>query len=444
MILPNPVREANMRIGIRMATVGATLLIGTGCFDSGTSTKVESHSGRIRLEPSINGGTALGKVAPSGAAGVQSFQVAVSDISLAKGLTTSGSGWSGIEGPLSLFRQDLGDNNSIDSNQARNAGWRSHYIDFCDPASIGRMASSQPFTARDTGAYNWVVVNWAPFFRVKAVIPLPEGDTAYTHDGFVERHAFSNNEHAHDDAYYYITRPTRSLLQGPAEESLVRKNNGGTWFRFLRPLHLTEADLDTTTMISDTVGRDSLGRPIVREIPSGHWNVLLVFNPQDLLFAGAEDSSDESRTADIQSADASAYFRVPFLKATAVPYREGEDVMRETYEFTVGIHRGDQQGSFGMRLELYLIGDNVVAAAVNAFPVDGIVAPPEVPVIFFAEEKSDGSLSLQNYDHTPLFDGFVRQAAVGDQGFVEWKYSGGAGLETQGLSYWLTEIKKMN
>jgi hypothetical protein len=428
-----------------MAVAGcAAVLGGTGCFDSGSSpANGAAKGGSIRLEPSINGmPAALLKVAPSGAAGVQSFQVAVAAIELAKDLTTSGSGWSDIRGPLPLFRQDMGDHNAIDSVMARDADWRRHYIDFCDPASVGRLASSQPFTARDTGDYNWVVLNWAPFFRVRATIPLPGGDTAYTHDGFVERHTFPNS--SRDDAYYYVTRPAGSLLQGPAEDAVVRKNNGGTWFRFLRPLHLTEADLDSGSTVDDTTGRDSLGNPIVRKIPSGRWNVLLVFNPQDLLFAGAGDSSNGSVVPDIQAPDSSAYFRVPFLKATAVPYREGEDVTRETYEFAVTANESWMHGEYGMRLELYLIGDNVVAANVNSYPTDGTLAPPEVPVIFFADAAADGSLSLQGYDHSAIFDGFARKTAVGATGTVPWNSGGVAGSPTQTLGYRLAEIRKMN
>ncbi len=430
---------------IWMAVAGfAAIFAGTGCFDSGSSPAGAARKGgSIRLEASINGKSgALPKVAPSGASGVESFQVAVADISLAKDLTTSGSGWTGIQGPLRLFHQDMGDHNAIDSTLARDAAWGSHYIDFCDPASVSRLASSQPFTARDTGDYNWVVLNWAPFFRVRATIPLPGGDTAYTHDGYVERHTFPNS--GRDDAYYYITRPSASLLQGPSAEAVVRKNNGGTWFRFLRPLHLTEADLDSGSTVDDTTGRDSLGHPIVRQIPSGRWNVLLVFNPQDLLFAGAEDGSNSSVVPDIQSPDSSAYFHVPFLKATAVPYREGEDVMRETYEFTVTANESWMHGEYGMRLELYLIGDNVVAANVNSYPTDGMLAAPDVPVIFFAEAAADGSLSLQGYDRGPVFDGFVRGTAVGTTGTVPWNPDGMGGSAVQTLSYRLTEIKKMN
>jgi hypothetical protein len=172
--------------------------------------------------------------------------------------------------------------------------------------------------------------------------------------------------------------------------------------------------------------------------------VLLVFNPQDLLMAGASDASDGSVIPDIQSPDSSAYFRVPFLKATAVPYREGEDVVRETYEFSVGIDEAWARGAYGMRLELYLIGTNVVAATVNSYPTDGNLAPPEVPVIFFAEEKADGSLSLQGYDHGALFDGFARKGAVGETGTVAWNPEAGTGLTAQTLSYRLAEIRKMN
>jgi hypothetical protein len=124
------------------------------------------------------------------------------------------------------------------------------------------------------------------------------------------------------------------------------------------------------------VGRDSSGDPIVNHIRSGRWNVLLVFNPKDMLFGGADDSSNSSIQGDIRSADSSQYVSVPFLKATAVPYREGEDVMRETYEFTVTVDQAWARGTYGMRLELYLIGDNVVAATVLAHPTDGNFAPP--------------------------------------------------------------------
>jgi hypothetical protein len=119
-------------------------------------------------------------------------------------------------------------------------------------------------------------------------------------------------------------------------------------------------------------------------------------------------------------------------------------VMRETYEFSVDIDQPWAHGSYGMRLELYLIGDNVVAANVNAYPTDGALAPSEVPVIFFADEKADGSLSLQGYDHAAIFDGFARKSSVGEAGAVSWMPEGASGTAAQTLTYHLTEIKKMN
>ncbi len=413
-----------------------------GCFDSGSGDANNSSAGRIHLVPTINGSkNTLALVAPSGKSGLESFKVAVSDLSLAKNLTTNGSGWSGISGVLSLFSQDIGDYNNLDSSLAHNATWANHFIDFCDPNSVNRIASSKPFTLRDTGDYNWVVVNWAPFFKVRATIPLPGGDTVFTQDGPITKHFYPNSNTT--DNGYYITEASKSLLQGPAEDAIVKKNNGGTWFRFLKPLHLTEADLDSNTTFPDTVGKDSTGKPIIHFIPSGKWNVLLVFNPQDLFYAGQKDQSNSSINGDIQSPDSSAYIHVPFLKATAVPYREGEAVMRETYEFDVKIDQPWAKGNYGMRLELYLIGDNVMAVTVNSYPTDGNLAPPEVPVIFFADEKPDGSLILQNWDHSPVFNDFVRKTTVGEKGSVLWDASS-LSQTAQTLTYHLTEIKKMN
>lgn len=416
-------------------------LAGCGLFgDSGSSGDSQS-AGRIRLVPTVGGGAQpLARVGGSGEAGLQSFQVAVSNILIAKDLTTSGSGWSGMSGPLSLYSNDIGDFNAIDSNQARDPAWRSNFIDFCDQASLERIATSQPFTLRDTGEYHWAVINWAPFFRVRAEIPLPGGDTLYTRDGYVSKHIFPNSG---PDNAYYVTRSPQSLLQGPAEDALVRKNNGGTWFRFLKPLRLTEADLDSTSTIADTVGFDSSGNAIVDQIPSGRWNVLLVFNPRDLVFGGEGDSSNMSVVPSIVSPDSTAYINVPFLKATAVPYREGEAVTRETYEFEVSVNEAWANGTYGMRLELYLIGDNVVAASVHSYPTDGGFAPPEVPVIFFADEKDDGTLSLQGWDRAAVFDGFARKQSVGEEGTVAWDPSSHA-QQAQTLTYRLAEIRRMN
>lgn len=433
-----------MRVDQVLAVAGclSTLAL-SGCLFGGDSEgdKGRKGAGRIQLVPSISGKGALARVGSSGATGLHSFQVPISHIMLAKGLETSGSGWSNMTGPLALYQNDDmgGDFNSIPIARARDAAWRTHFIDFCDPSDVRRLATSQPFTARDTGDYNWVVVNWAPYFRVRASIPLSGGDTLYTRDGDVTRYAYPNST----NAYYYITRAAGSLLQGPAEDAVVQKNNGGTWFRFLRPLRLTEADLDTTALIPDTTGFDSTGAPIIRQIPSGRWNVLLVFNPKDLVFGGHNDSSNSSVTGEIRSADSSAYVSVPFLKATAVPYREGEAILRETYEFSVTVNEHWMRGTYGMRLEVYLNGDNVVAATVTSYPTDGGFAPPEVPVIFFAVEGTGGSLDLQNYERSPVFDDFVRKSAVGETGTVTWN-SGGHAAVPQTLSYRLTEIRRMN
>ncbi len=412
-----------------------------GCFNSSTGNESRSSSaGRIQLIPSINGGNhSLAKVAPSGISGVESFQVAVSDISLAKDLTTNGSGWSNISGSLSLFSQDIGDYNKLDSSTARNPAWASHYIDFCKAASLERIATSNPFTLKDTGDYNWVVVNWSPFLRVRSTIPLANGDTVFSHDGPITSHFYPNSK----DNAYYITEPSKSLLQGPSEDAVIRKNNGGTWFRFLKPLHLTPADLDSSTTIPDTVGRDSTGALIIKFVPSGKWNVLLVFNPKDLLYAGKDDKSNSSVSSDIMNTDSSAYIHVPFLKATAIPYRQGEDVMREIYEFSVPIDQAWAKGTYGMRLELYLMGDNVVAANANSYPTDQTLAPPEVPVIFFVQDKGNGSLSLQNYERKAIFDGFQRKQIVGTEGNVNWDATS-MSQNMQTLTYHLVEIKKMN
>jgi hypothetical protein len=411
-------------------------LLATGCFDSGTSGGSGSRTGSIHLVPAISGGTTgLEKVGPSGSAGLESFQVAVGDIRLAKDISSDGTALMGLGKSLTLFSQDLGDISTLDEAAVRDPAWSSHYIDFCDPGSVSRLASSKPFTVRDTGDYYWVVFDWSSFFKIRATIPLPDGDTIFTHDGPIAKYFYPGS-----DVDYYVTESAHDLRQGPSEDAFVRKNSTITWFRFLKPLRLTEADLDSGTTIADTVGTDSDNKPIVQQVPSGKWNVLLVFNPKDLLWAQLD--GNRSFNPSIRSADSSSSVNVPFLRATAVPYREGEDVMRETYEFSVQSMSLGVSGTYGMRLELYLIGDNVVASTAVSYPTDGNLPPSEPPIIYYVVAKSDGSLSLQDYKSKPIFDGFVRKTTVGEEGSVPWGY--GASANDPSLTYKLTEIKKMN
>jgi hypothetical protein len=431
-----------MRTDRRLTFVGClTVLLATGCFDPGTSGDSGSGSGtgRIHLVPAISGGeSGLGKVGTSGSTGLESFQVAVGDIRLAKDITTDGTAMSGMSNSLTLFSQQLGDISTLDEAAVRDPAWSPHYIDFCDPNSVSCLASSKPFTLRDTGDYYWAVLDWSPFFKIRATIPLPGGDTIFTHDGPIGQHFFPGS-----DVDYYVTESAQDLRHGPAEDALVRKNSTITWFRFLKPLRLTEADLDSGTTIADTVGMDSDNHPIVKQVPSGKWNVLLVFNPEDLLWAQLD--GNRSFNPSVRSPDSSASVNVPFLRATAVPYREGEDVMRETYEFSMQAVSVGVEGTYGMRLELYLIGDNVVASTAQSYPTDGNLPPSEPPIIYYAVGRADGSLSLQDYKSRPIFDGFVRKTTVGEEGSVPWGYGASAdGRDARSLTYKLAEIKKMN
>ncbi len=430
-----------MRIEKGLTFLGClSALLATGCFDSGTSGS-GARTGRVHLVPALSGGnTGLEKVGTSGSTGLESFQVAVGNIRLAKDITTNGTALSDMSSSLLLFSQEFGSWGDLDEATVRDPAWSSHYIDFCDPKSVSRLASSKPFTLRDTGDYYWAVFNWSPFFKIRATIPLPDGDTIFTHDGSIAKHFFPGS-----DVSYYVTEATRSLLQGPSEDALVRKNSTATWFRFLKPLRLTEADLDSGTTIADTVGMDSHNHPIVNQVPSGKWNVMLVFNPKDLLWAELSENGNRSFNPSIRSPDSSTSVNVPFLRATAVPYREGEDVMRETYEFSVQAVTGGVQGTYGMRLDLYLIGDNVVASTAQSYPTDGNLPPSEPPIIYFVVGKADGSLSLQDNLSRPIFDGFMRKTKVGEEGSVPWGYGASAdGHDAPILTYKLAEIKKMN
>ena len=135
---------------------------------------------------------------------------------------------------------------TITAANAMDASNDPYYIDFMSAAGRARLSSNGTFTEQHLGDYNFVVVNWAYPFRVRGAVDLGDGRKVYTKAGPV-------------DTAMYQTQPTSSMMTGPAETAVVIKDNGGTWFRFLRSMTLTTADLTTTQLVRDTSRRDSHG-----------------------------------------------------------------------------------------------------------------------------------------------------------------------------------------
>lgn len=415
-----------------------------GCIggnDSGSGPSSSKSKAKIRLvpvmEPTSDAALAR-RVAGGTEAGLESFQVAVAMVYLAQEIDISGSAWSNPRGVLSLFQQDplmTETHGPITPANALDASNDGFYIDFMSHAGRSRLSSAGGFAAEQLGEYNFVIVNWAMPFRVRGSIDLGGGHTVYTKAGTY-------------DASTGTTTAASDMLTGPAQTTVAVKPNGGTWFRFLHPLVLADSDLTTTRLVHDTTRRDSMGNVIDTLVPAGQLNVMLVFNPDDFLVgwddpytgAGTGPLDRGPHATELTGPGGMGNIHVPFLDATVVPFRTGEEVWRETYVFT-GVDPHQAGFDFRTRFEVYTVNDNVMATSVR-----GLVGPDgEIPMesisVFFAQSGAGGTLDFQDNAHGNVVGGFHRLGTLGATGTATLTLGH---MNIPGCAYSLVEKRRMN
>ncbi|MEO6095494.1 MAG: hypothetical protein ABIW76_07410 [Fibrobacteria bacterium] len=422
------------------ACLAASLMSCLGTNDSGGSGKTAAGKSAIInlipvMEPTQNRALAR-RVGGGTAEGLESFQVAIEAVFMARDITITGSAWSNPQGFLGFYRaEDLmtEGHNVITGANALDAANDRFYVDFMTAAGRERIANTATYTEAELGEYNFVIVNWAQPFRVRGSVDLGDGRKVYTKAGSY-------------DAARGATVTASDMLTGPAETSVAVKNNGGAWFRLLRPLVLTAADLDTTKLVHDTTRLDSAGHVVDTLVPAGRLNVMLVYNPEGFLTAWdtAYASAEGPSNAEITGPGGIGNIHVPYLDATVVPFRTGEEVWRETYLFT-GLFTGadPERAGYGFRtrFELYTVGDNVVAASIRGLVGAAGEAPLESNNVFFVEYGAAGTLEIQSHDHSSLIGGFHRLAAPSSAGVADLTLGH---IHISACAFTLVEKRKMN
>jgi hypothetical protein len=431
-MIPRPLSKHPLACAL-MAVTAAGLMSCLGMNDSDKSSPRKSASVRLIpvMEPTQERALAR-RVGNGTEAGLESFQVAIEAIFLTRDITLTGSGWTNPQGYLGFYEaRDLmtPDHSLLTPANALNPAYDHFFVDFMTAAGRERIANTATFTEAELGEYNFVVVNWAYPFRVRAAVDLGDGHSVYTKPGVYDS-AIGGSVSAAD------------MLTGPAETAVAVKPNGGTWFRLLRPLTLTSADLNTTTLVHDTTRRDSAGHVIDTLVPAGQLNVMLVFNPDGFLTGWDEPFVDGGGVnhAEIQGPGGVGNIHVPFLDASVIAFRTGEEVWRESYLFT-----GEDPGVPGFRtrtrVEIYSVGDNVVSASVRGLVGPDGEPPMESTTVFFAEAGAGGTLELQSHDHTPIVGGLHRLSTVGAAGTADLTLGH---LHLSGCAFTMTEKRRMN
>jgi hypothetical protein len=412
-----------------------------GLNSEGGKSKSSPSSAAVRLVP-VSQPTDAAALARRGAgnapADLESFQVAVSSITLVQSVQLggeTGTGWQSPQGTFTVFdNAALNNRMNTAAHHGADAALDADFIDFMQPSDLAKLATSAPFRSEQVADYNYVLVNWAPAFKVRASIPLGEGETVYTKTGTW-------------DSSTYQTTASTPMMSGPAETVRVVSPNGGSFFRFLKPLSIKESDLNGTVMVHDTVSRhDSSGHvvPFDTVVAMGQLSVMLVFNSDELLSAWDSSSalaaSGGPERAELTSPDGLGNIHVPVLDLTAVPYRQGQDIWRETYIFDA-VDPQVPGRNVRVRLELYLVDDNIVAVGLRGISAGAGGPPVMAPSAFFVEEGADGSIDIQNWDHTSIFSPFHRLDSIGPTGTATMDFMY---LTIPGATYSLVEKRKMN
>jgi hypothetical protein len=164
--------------------------------------------------------------------------------------------------------------------------------------------------------------------------------------------------------------------------------NGGNWFKFQNPLSVTSADIDERRQ----------------------WVLDLVFNPEGIVKGFAGDAISQGN---IEERDGSGFvtraITVPMLDLAPIPHRQNEQVVRESYLANMVL--GSE--AFDLRLELYSVdGDPIhTVYGVDAKTLVTAVStsvPPELSKVSFVVAESDGSLTFQSYNQSPIIASFER------------------------------------
>jgi len=307
---------------------------------------------------------------------ITSLKYSLQNLAIYQNMTTNGSGYSNTEGAVTFYKGTATyDYNTFDAEAAKLTD--EGYIDLMDTASLNSLVKSISITSSQTGDYQFTGADWYQPAKITASVLLQDGTTTiYTKDGTT-----ANS----------VTTTSADMSAGPAQEAIVQFNNGGTWFKFLKPLTITQADIENETA----------------------FNVVMVFNPDS--FIAAWDSNGSSAGNSIVD-NAGHGIVLPFLDLVPVAYRAGDNVIRETYTFTVvnGI-----DNNFDVRFEVYTVGSDttsVYAATLRHIVNASATIPGGASKIFFVDNTSAGDLVFQDWSLAPILDNFERLSTVGTTG----------------------------
>lgn len=342
---------------------------------------------------------------------LKSLKVFIDGISICQDLQVNGTATGNATGCLQLFNRaplpnwptsgsDLA--GQLAAAKASTDGW----VDLMDPLSRATLQKQILIQAGDAREYNWGLVSAPSVVKVTATVArtgTPDAGVLYTHEGTAQSCSVNNTP-------YSCVVSSKPLDQAPAEEAIFAGGLTG-WFKFQAPFTISADDVDAGIAFSLDLAFDP--DALVQGVTApGATN----FPPLSDNAVGANGADGGANTMSLAT-----------VAMAPIAHKSSSKVMKETYAGTVTTS-GD---TYDLRIELFYLSDDPqktiysvnVAAIPNANTQSYIAG---APYAYYLKTNLDGTITLENWDHSANYAGLKRGSQVGDTTVVDVNTGPGA------------------
>lgn len=300
-----------------------------------------------------------------GSSGLSSFKLYISSIDVCENMTISGSGYSGTSGCSTIYENRTDDYDTFGVTEAAAAS-SGKYIDLLSATDRATLTKSVSVTA---GSYNFGSINWYKPIKMT-------GEVARTNGSTLKTKACASND---TNGNCIVT----AMETGSAAESIVKLNNGGSWFRFLKPF---------TVAADDSVEMD------------------LAFDLDQKVFGGPNVSNGgviQNSGCTTGGGSVCGIF-APMLKVIPVPRKTGETTMVETYDMST-----TNSTEWKLRVQVYYNSADTAKTilAADIFPIPTATTNSNLVTavyVYSVETTSAGVNTFKTYDGSDTLTAFTR------------------------------------
>ncbi len=288
-----------------------------------------------------------------GASGLSSYKLYVRDIQICESITTTAgsTAWNNPTGCTTVYENNQDDYDTFDVAAGKAAG-AGKYLDVLSATDRATLTKTATVSA---GTYNVGIISW--FRPIKFTSQIDLGN--------------KNSIYSKSDADATGTT-TSDMGTGPAAEAVADLNNGGTWFKMLKPF---------VVATGETVEVD------------------LAFDLEKKFFAGDSVSNGLQKQTSGCLAVGSGYCGIyaPILRLSPVPRTAGESTMVETYEMT-----STSSNEWQIRVDVYYNSadstKSILAADVYPIPTATTASSVAAGVYVYTAEESGGVTTFKDAD----------------------------------------------